>query len=126
MVYDKILSDQIDILVDLSAYTSHNRLDVFCMKPAPIQVTGWGYATGVGWPAMDYLVTDRVVVPENRQHEHVEQMLYLPCVLDYEPTVGLPDVNPAVTEDQRRGRRGVAADSRAATGEPINVQESLS
>jgi protein O-GlcNAc transferase len=94
MVYGKILMDEIDILVDLSGYTSHNRLDVFCMKPAPIQITGWGYATGVGWKAMDYLVTDRVVVPEDRQDEHVERMLYLPGVIDYEPTIGLPDVNP--------------------------------
>lgn len=100
MVYDKIRDDQIDILVDLSAYTAHNRLDVFCMKPAPIQITGWGYATGVGWPAMDYLVTDRVVVPEDRQHEHVERMLYLPTVIDYEPTIGLPEANalPCLTE----------------------------
>lgn len=94
LVYGKILDDQIDILVDLSAYTAHNRLDVFCMKPAPIQITGWGYATGVGWPAMDYLVTDRVVVPEDRQHEHVEKMLYLDSVLDYEPTIGLPEATP--------------------------------
>lgn len=93
-VVDKILSDEIDILVDLSGYTAHNRLDVFCAKPAPIQITGWGYATGVGWPAMDYLVTDRVVVPEDRQHEHVEQMLYLPSIIDYEPTIGLPEANP--------------------------------
>jgi protein O-GlcNAc transferase len=94
MVYGKILDDQIDILVDLSAYTAHNRLDVFCMKPAPIQITGWGYATGVGWPAMDYLVTDRVVVPEDQQHLHVEKMLYVPSIIDYEPTLGLPEANP--------------------------------
>lgn len=94
LLADKIRSDQIDILVDLSGYTACNRLGVFCMKPAPIQVTGWGYATGVGWPAMDYLITDRMVVPEDRQHEHIERMLYLPSVLDYEPIQGLPEPNP--------------------------------
>jgi len=94
LVVDKILTDEIDILVDLSGYTAHNRLPVFCYKPAPIQITGWGYATGVGWPAMDYLIADRVVVPEDRQHEHVEKMLYLPSVIDYEPVEGLPEANP--------------------------------
>jgi protein O-GlcNAc transferase len=94
LVCDKIRDDQIDILVDLSAYTANNRLDVFCMKPAPIQISGWGYATGVGWPAMDYLVSDRVVIPEDRQDEHVEKILYLPCVLTYEPTLGIPEANP--------------------------------
>jgi protein O-GlcNAc transferase len=94
LVYDKIRDDQIDILVDLSGYTAWNRLQVFCAKPAPIQVTGWGYATGVGWPAMDYLISDRVVIPEDRQREHVEKILYLPSVIDYEPTLGLPEANP--------------------------------
>jgi len=90
LVWDKIRDDQIDILVDLSGYTSCNSLPVFCFKPAPIQITGWGYATGVGWKAMDYLMTDRVVVPEDRQHEHVERMLYMPCVINYEPMSGFP------------------------------------
>jgi protein O-GlcNAc transferase len=94
LVVDKIRTDEIDILVDLSGYTAHNRLPVFCAKPAPIQITGWGYATGVGWPAMDYLISDRVVIPEDRQAEHVEKILYLPSVIDYEPVEGLPEANP--------------------------------
>lgn len=99
-VAEKIRHDEIDILVDLSGYTANNRLAVFCMKPAPIQITGWGYATGVGWPAMDYLVTDRIVVPEDRQDEHVEKMLYLPSVIDYEPIAGMPEATllPCLTE----------------------------
>lgn len=94
LVAQKILEDKIDILVDLSGYTAHNRLPVFCMKPAPIQITGWGYATGVGWPAMDYLVTDRVVLPPHRAAEHDERPMYLPSVIDYEPTQGMPEANP--------------------------------
>lgn len=100
LVQGKIRIDEIDILVDLSAYTAFNQLQTFCYKPAPVQITGWGYATGVGWEAMDYLVTDRVVVPEDRQHEHVERMMYLPSIIDYEPTIGLPEANalPCLTE----------------------------
>lgn len=100
LIWDKIRSDEIDILVDLSGYTACNSLPVFCFKPAPVQITGWGYATGVGWKAMDYLISDRVVVPEDRQHEHVEKVLYLPCVINYEPMDGLPAPNtlPCLTE----------------------------
>jgi predicted O-linked N-acetylglucosamine transferase (SPINDLY family) len=94
LVVDKIKTDEIDLLVDLSGYTAHNRLQVFCAKPAPIQITGWGYATGAGWPAMDGLIADRVVIPEDRQDEHVERIVYLPSVIDYEPTEGLPEANP--------------------------------
>ncbi len=101
LVAGKVRDDQIDILVDLSGYTGCNQLAMFCHKPAPIQMTGWGYATGVGWPAMDYLISDRVVIPEDRQHEHVEKIAYLPCVIDYEPTQGLPDVNPLPSLTER-------------------------
>jgi protein O-GlcNAc transferase len=94
LVADKIRSDAIDILIDLSGYTAQNRLVTFAHKPAPIQLTGWGYATGVGWPAMDGLIADRVVIPEDRQSEHVERIVYLPCVIDYDGTAGLPEPNP--------------------------------
>src|ERR1044072_5123235 len=79
LVADKIRDDGIDILVDLSGYTAHNRLLTFCFKPAPVQLTGWGYATGCGWVAMDGLIADRIVVPEDRQSDHVERIVYLPC-----------------------------------------------
>ncbi len=100
MVADKIRDDQIDILVDLSGYTAHNRLVTFCHKPAPIQLTGWGYATGVGWPAMDGLIADKVVIPEDRQDEHVEKIVYLPSVIDYAGIDGLPEANelPCLTQ----------------------------
>ncbi len=96
----KIRADQIDILVDLSGYTAHNRLMTFAHKPAPIQLTGWGYATGVGWPAMDGLIADRVVIPEDRQHEHVEKICYLPSVIDYQAVDGLPEATelPCLTQ----------------------------
>jgi predicted O-linked N-acetylglucosamine transferase (SPINDLY family) len=91
----KIRDDGIDILIDLSAYTSHNRLLMFCQKPAPIQLSGWGYATGLGWPAaMDGLIADRVVIPEDRQAEHHERIVYLPSVIDYGPMAGLPEATP--------------------------------
>jgi predicted O-linked N-acetylglucosamine transferase (SPINDLY family) len=94
LVANRIRDDEIDILVDLSGYTAMNRLLTFCHAPAPIRVTAWGYATGVGHSAMTHLISDRVVIPEDRQHEHVEQIVYLPCVIDYDGTAGLPEPNP--------------------------------
>lgn len=88
-----ILADEIDILIDLSGFTLHNRLDVFAAKPAPIQMTGWGYATGLGWPdgVMDYVLADAVVMPTPPQGSRVAS---LPCVLPYTPMDGLPEPNP--------------------------------
>ncbi len=93
-VADLVRRDAIDILVDLSGYTGRNRLRTFCYKPAPIQISAWGYATGVGWPAMDGLVSDPVVIPPVCRSEHVERIIDLPCVITYEGPAGMPDPNP--------------------------------
>lgn len=84
--------DQIDILVDLSGFTAGNRLRTFCVKPAPIQITAWGYATGIG-PMMDVLFADPVVLPHDQRHTIIERVVDLPSVITYEPRVDLPDAN---------------------------------
>ena len=55
--------DGIDILVDLSGHSAGNRLLLFARKPAPIQITAWGCATGTGLEGMDYLLTDETTIP---------------------------------------------------------------
>ena len=61
----RIMADRIDILVDLSGHTAGNRLGVFCRKPAPVQVSAWGNATGTGVPLIDFLFGDKVAIPED-------------------------------------------------------------
>lgn len=79
-IYKIVQADKIDILVDLSGHSGGNRLLAFAMKPAPIQCTGWGYATGTGMTAMDVLFADKICIPENEQHLYAEKIAYLPCI----------------------------------------------
>jgi protein O-GlcNAc transferase len=90
-----IRQDQIDILVDLSGHTAGNRLLVFARKPAPIQITAWGHATGTGMKAIDVFFTDAVMVPPAEQSLYAESVRYLPCTLCYssDVTLALPSVN---------------------------------
>lgn len=91
---EQIVSDRIDILVDLSGFTAGNRLRVFARKPAPIQVTAWGHATGSGMPEIDYLFSDPVLTPAEVRHLFAEKIYDLPCVIaiDRPP----PSVKPAL------------------------------
>lgn len=89
-----VRQDGIDILVDLSGYTAGNRLLSFAYKPAPIQITAWGYATGVGWRAMDALFADPIVATSQMRARSPERVIDLPCVIGFWPRPDLPAPNP--------------------------------
>lgn len=78
-----IREDQIDILVDLSGHSAANRLEVFCLKPAPIQVHGWGYAAGSGLDTMDVMFADAYVLPQGERRHFTERIVDLPSILPY-------------------------------------------
>ncbi|MCX7175880.1 MAG: tetratricopeptide repeat protein [Proteobacteria bacterium] len=80
-VANLIRDDEIDILVDLSGHSAGNRLLVFARKPAPLQVTAFGYPTGTGMRAMDALFADPVVVPPDERQFYAEEIRYLPCLI---------------------------------------------
>jgi predicted O-linked N-acetylglucosamine transferase (SPINDLY family) len=90
----RIREDRIDILVDLSGHTSGNRLLVFARKPAPVQITAWGHATGTGMATMDYLFADPVALPAAIRPLFAEEIIDLPCILTYEVQVDIPPVTP--------------------------------
>jgi predicted O-linked N-acetylglucosamine transferase (SPINDLY family) len=89
-----IRADQIDVLVDLSGHSAGNRLPVFARKPAPIQVTAWGYATGTGLDAIDAFLIDRVVVPAEERGDYAEAIVELPSPVCFEPPSELPPISP--------------------------------
>jgi predicted O-linked N-acetylglucosamine transferase (SPINDLY family) len=95
-----ILEDQIDILVDLSGHGQGNRLPVFARKPAPIQITAWGYAHGTGMHTIDVFFTDPVSVPPQEKQYFREEIRYLPCVVGAFFNEPFPDVNelPALSD----------------------------
>jgi predicted O-linked N-acetylglucosamine transferase (SPINDLY family) len=89
-----IRDDRIDILVDLTGHGGDNRLPLFGLRPAPLQVTWIGYPDTTGLPGMDYRITDAIADPPGlTEHLHTEQLLRLPgCFLCYRPGAEFPDV----------------------------------
>ena len=100
-VADTIVSDSIDILVDLAGHTAGNRLPVFALKPAPIQITWLGYPATTGLSQVAFRITDAVADPPGLTESYYsEQLIRLPegflCYdpLDPAPSVGqLPCLN---------------------------------
>jgi protein O-GlcNAc transferase len=78
---ERVLADEIDILVDLSGHTGINRLLTFARKPAPVQVTYLGYPATTGLSAMDYRLTTADLDPPGSEQLHTERLFRLPRAL---------------------------------------------
>ncbi len=87
---DMIFNDKIHILFDLAGHTAFNRLDIFAMKPSPIQITYIGYPFSTGLDEMDYRITDNICDGDFSvsQQFYTEKLISLKnCFLCYDPNV---------------------------------------
>jgi predicted O-linked N-acetylglucosamine transferase (SPINDLY family) len=69
----------IDIAVDLGGYTKYNRPGIFSYRAAPIQLSYIGYLGTMGSEYYDYLISDKIIIPEELQNFYTEKIIYLPC-----------------------------------------------
>lgn len=98
-----IVADGIDILIDLAGHTPHNRLPVFAMKPAPLQVAWGDYVDTRGLKAIDILLGDAIHTPPVDDSHYVERVVRLPGdYLCYRPPAYVPAV--AVAPGLKQGR----------------------
>jgi predicted O-linked N-acetylglucosamine transferase (SPINDLY family) len=89
---ERIRADRIDVLVDLTMHMAFNRLPMFALKPAPVQVTWLAYPGGTGLSAMDYRLTDGWIDPPGDGDQlYSEQSIRLPdCWCCYHPLGEVP------------------------------------
>ena len=81
---EKIHSDRIEILVDLVGHGDGNKLPALAYKPAPIQISGVGYANTTGLKAVDYFLTDEIIDPPGAHDKFfTEKLLYQPSNFSY-------------------------------------------
>ncbi|HEY4328466.1 MAG TPA: tetratricopeptide repeat protein, partial [Phycisphaerae bacterium] len=74
-----IRQQRIDILIDLSLHMAGNRLRIFAMKPAPVQVTYLAYPGTTGLSTMDYRISDPYLDPLDAGEEpYTETTVRLP------------------------------------------------
>lgn len=87
---DRIQADKVDVLIDVSGHTTGNRLSVFARKPAPIQVSAFGHASGTGLQTMDYVLADPIFIPQSARHLLAEKVYDLPCLNTIDPILDVP------------------------------------
>ncbi|CAN0068996.1 unnamed protein product, partial [Phaeothamnion confervicola] len=67
---EKIRQDGVDILIDLTMHMSHNRMPLFCAKPAPVQASYLAILGTTGLDTMDYRISDPYVDPPPESDEY--------------------------------------------------------
>ncbi len=86
-----VVDDQVDILVDLWGHTAGNRLPLFALKPAPIQLSWINYIETTGLTQFDYVLhADGHDLP-GAQALYSETILPIgPIVAPYRPSHDVP------------------------------------
>jgi predicted O-linked N-acetylglucosamine transferase (SPINDLY family) len=75
---EAIAARGIDILVSLNGLFGRHRSGVFAMRAAPVQVNYLGFPGTTGADYMDYLIADRIVIPEEERRFYCEKVVWLP------------------------------------------------
>jgi predicted O-linked N-acetylglucosamine transferase (SPINDLY family) len=97
-----IKQEKISVLIDLSGHTASNRLRVFGLRSAPLQITYCGYPNTTGLKSIDYRISDVVCEPDDAQDFHSEKLYKLDgCFLCYSPYAGIPECEFIPIENDR-------------------------
>ena len=68
----------LDVAIDLNGHTMGAKAPAFAARMAPVQMAYLGYPATTGMAAMDYILADRNVIPEDARRNFSEQVIWLP------------------------------------------------
>lgn len=100
---DRIVADEIDILIDTTSHMRGNRLPLLAQRCAPVQCHWIGFHGSTGVPAIDWFIGDAEVTPPEQEHHFSEGIWRLPRLwVCYEPPQGAPQPLPRPVDGQIR------------------------
>jgi protein O-GlcNAc transferase len=67
-----------DIAVDLTGLTGAGRPGIFKFRCAPVQAQHLGFAGTMAADYYDYIIADRIVIPQESLNQYSEKVVYLP------------------------------------------------
>lgn len=71
----QILSDGVDVLIDLNGHTLRTGLSLFSYRPARAQATFLGYPLTTALPEMDFIIVDATAYPPPVQIAYTEKLV---------------------------------------------------
>ncbi|MDN3278155.1 tetratricopeptide repeat protein [Frankia sp. RB7] len=104
-VVELIRQLDIEVLVDLGGFTAGARPKILARRAAPIQVSYLGFPGTMGASYVDYVMADRIVIPEGEQKHYAEKVIYLPD--SYQAT----DAGRSLAKVPARSEVGLADDA---------------
>lgn len=84
-------SHSLDIAIDLSGYTMHGKSEIFNFSIAKKKINYLGYPGTMGTKSYDYIIADKVIIPEEHKNFYSEKILYLNE--NYQPFTPIPFEN---------------------------------
>ncbi len=75
-----IRDKKINILFDLTGYSTGNRCEIFKNKSAPLQISWCGYCNSSGIKEIDYLVADENLIKKEEDFNYTEKIIRLPKI----------------------------------------------
>ena len=88
---DLINENKVDILVDLKGFSRNHRMEIFALRPAPIQIAYMNYNGTSGADFIDYIIGDSTVTPKRHLTDFSEKVIVMPqtfMVTDTGLTIG--------------------------------------
>ena len=79
-VVNLIRDKKINILFDLTGYSTGNRCEIFKNKSAPLQISWCGYCNSSGLKEMDYLIADENLIKKEEDFNYTEKIIRLPKI----------------------------------------------
>jgi protein O-GlcNAc transferase len=92
----QVREDAIDILVDPTGFMAFNRLLTFARKPAPVQISYFGYPGTVALSAIEWRLTDSLLDPPGMTESHYTEKLIRigSSAMVYAPLSNTTEVQP--------------------------------
>ncbi len=82
----RIAADGVDVLVDLTGYTTYSRPTILALRPAPLAVQHTGYVNTLGADFVGWQVVDKTVVGPAQRPWFSERLIFLPdCLFPVSP-----------------------------------------